>query len=174
VERHRLVTARLELRPCGPADVDALHALWTDPEVRRFLWDGEVIPRQRAAAAVADSAASFAREGFGQWVVRRAGTPEPVGFCGLRRVDDEVELLYGLWPAHQGLGLASEASRAVLRHGFGALGLARIVARTDPPNRASVRVMERLGMRFEWERVLHGLPTVQYALAREDLGPVGP
>jgi ribosomal-protein-alanine N-acetyltransferase len=151
--------------------VDALHALFTDPDVRRFLWDDAVIPRERAAEVVAASQRSFAREGFGQWVVRRAGKEEVAGFCGLRRVEDEVELLYALWPAHQGAGLACEASRAVLAHGFGTLGLARIVARTDPPNRASVRVMERLGMRFEWERVLHGLPTLQYALAREAFDP---
>jgi RimJ/RimL family protein N-acetyltransferase len=171
---HHLVTARLELRPCGPDDVDALHALWTDPDVRRYLWDGEVIPRERAAGIVAESAASFVREGFGQWLVRRAGAPEPVGFCGLRRAGDEVELLYGLWPAHQGVGLAAEAARAVLRHGFASVGLARIVARTDPPNRASVRVMERLGMRFEWERVLSGMPTLQYAIAREEFRPDDP
>ena len=39
-----LTTRRLELRPCAPADLDALHALFTDADVRRWLWDDEVIP----------------------------------------------------------------------------------------------------------------------------------
>jgi RimJ/RimL family protein N-acetyltransferase len=46
-------TPRLRLRPCTADDVPALHALWTDPDVRRHLWDGEVISPERAAATVA-------------------------------------------------------------------------------------------------------------------------
>ena len=55
----------------------------------------------------------------------------------------------------------------MLGHGFGTLALPRIAARADSPNAASVRVMERLGLRFEGERVVQGRPTMHYAIARE-------
>ena len=54
-----LTTARLRLRPFAPGDVEALHAHWTDPDVRRYLWDGREIARQEAADVVEESLASF-------------------------------------------------------------------------------------------------------------------
>lgn len=167
-----LETARLRLRPATAADVDAFHALWTDPAVRQFLWDDVVIPRERAEEVVAASVECFETRRFGTWAVIERASDRLVGFAGLRSAGAdgaEVELLYGLSPAYWGRGLATEAARAVLRYGFRALGLGRIVAATDAPNRASVRVMEKLGMTFERrERVGH-LPYDQlhYAITRE-------
>ena len=80
---------------------------------------------------------------------------------------EQVELLYGLWPARWGQGLAAEASRAALGHGFGPCGLAEIAGRVDTPNTASVRVLERLGMEAEGESFVHGRPTAHFLLTRE-------
>ena len=164
-----LTTERLVLRPCAGSDVDALHALWTDPKVRRWLWDDRVIDRATAAEVVAASEQSFAASGYGQWcVAERHGDGALVGFAGLRAIEDtpEIEVLYGFAPSHWGKGLATEAARAVLAHGFETVGLARIAGRTDTPNRDSARVLERLGMTFEGERVVNGLPTVHFGMAR--------
>ncbi len=68
----------------------------------------------------------------------------------------------------------AEASRAVLRYAIGSLGFVRVPGRTDPPNRASVRVLERLGMRFDGERESSGRPTVCYSIGREELGNLTP
>lgn len=175
-DRFRLATPRLQLRPAAAHDVDTLLALWTDSEVRRWLWDDAVIARETAVEVVAASGASFEERGYGQWLVEPAGGRELVGFAGLRAIVPdgvEIELLYGLAPAHWGQGYATEASRAVLAHGFDHCGLARIAGRTDSPNRASARVLERLGMRFEGERLVAGRPTLHYALAREEFEPRG-
>lgn len=169
VSAESLRTARLVLRPCTWDDLDALHALWTDAEVRRWLWDDVVIARERAAQVVEESLGSFDAHGFGIWVVRPRDGDEVIGFAGLRFVEgsDEIELLYGLAPAHWGTGLATEAGEAVLAHGFGPVGLPRIAARVDTPNHTSVRVLERLAMAFEGEKRVDGRPTLHYALARE-------
>jgi ribosomal-protein-alanine N-acetyltransferase len=169
----QLETTRLRLRPCAGADLDALHALFTDPGVRRFLWDDRMIAREEAARVIEASVASFASHGFGQWLAFPREGDALVGFSGLRSVEGtpDVELLYALDPAHWGRGLAQEAARAVLQHGFTTVGLLRILARADAPNAASIRVMERLGMRFERRGLEHGLDTVCYALAREDFDP---
>jgi RimJ/RimL family protein N-acetyltransferase len=138
--------------------------------VRRWLWDDLVIDLATAAEVVAASAASFAARGFGQWCVELRGEAGLIGFAGLREIEatPDVELLYGLAPAQWGRGFATEASRAVLAYGFETAGLARIAGRTDTPNRASARVLERLGMRFEAERIVSERPTLHYALDRED------
>jgi len=165
-----LATARLRLRPVAERDVDALHALWTDPQVRRWLWDDVAIERETAADRVATSRASFAASGWGLWAVELRTNGVLAGTAGLVVIDPALgpELLYSLHPSHHGRGYATEASRAVLDHAFDALGLARVRGRTDTPNRASARVLERLGMRFEGETQVAGHPYLCYAVARDE------
>lgn len=142
-------TPRLRLRPCREEDLSALHALWTEPEVRRYLWDGQVIPRARAMEILAKSEESFRSHGFGIWAVFVVGEPGLAGFAGLRVVGgtEEVEILYGLHPRVWGLGLATEAADALIAHAFARAWAQRIWARADAPNEASVAVMKRLGMK---------------------------
>ncbi len=164
-----LTSARLRLRPLASSDVDLMHQLWTDPDVRKFLWDDVIIPRDQTAAVIAASNADFAERGYGLWGVRLINNDELVAFCGFRPSElGAPELLYGLAPAHWGHGFATEAARAALEYGFGLLGLTRVVAATDVPNRASARVLERLGMTLERHGLLNGLDTLFYALLRQD------
>ncbi|HTF32673.1 MAG TPA: GNAT family N-acetyltransferase [Myxococcota bacterium] len=162
-----LETTRLMLRPFVLQDLDALHAFFIHPEVRRFLWDDRVVSRDTVQALIAASFASFSVQGLGLWVAEDRASRAFVGFCGLRPIDEtaEIELLYGLVRERWGEGLATEAGNAVLAHAFLRVGLPRVVGRTDSPNLASVRVLERLGMQFEGERVVHGLPTLHYAIS---------
>lgn len=165
-----LRTERLALVPFAPRHVPFLHGLWTDREVRRFLWDDREIGREEAAAVVEASRRCFAEHGFGMWLLRLLPRRVGVGFCGLRHFGEppqEVEILYGLLPPYWGRGLAVEASRAVLGQGF-ACGLSRIYAGADPPNAASFQVMARLGMRRHGTRILNGLEAVYYALDAPD------
>ena len=67
VRPHEIETARLRLRPLAEADVDELHALWSSPEVRKYLWDNEVIARQRTASLVEHSLRLFATHRYGLW-----------------------------------------------------------------------------------------------------------
>lgn len=167
-----LDTARLRLRPYRPADLDALHELWTDPQVRRYLWDDEIIPRAIAAQAMQASIECTAERGYGHWAVCARGDAAIIGFCGFRPFDDEpdVEILYGLAPTHWGRGLATEAAAAMLAWGFDRHGFDRVLALTDAPNAASVRVMERLGMSFVKRALHHDLDTVFYVMTREAWG----
>jgi len=165
-----LRTARLWLRPIDPADRAALHALWTEPRVRRFLWDDRVIALETVDDVIARSGASFTAEGFGHFALREVGGSDLVGSCGLHRAEPgaEPELLYSLAGAVWGRGFATESARAVIAFAFEELDLARVLARADPPNRASIAVMERLGMRHLGESEERGLRLVRYVLDRED------
>jgi [ribosomal protein S5]-alanine N-acetyltransferase len=161
-----LETARLVLRPWSLDDIDALHQIWTDAHVRRYLWDDEVISRQRAAAAVEAAVTSANQCGVGLWNVHSKPPLALAGFCGFRFIGDtrDIELLYGLLPEYCGRGLATEAARATLAHGFEAGLFRRVYARMDVMNRASIGVVERLGTKFERETSLGAAPTLIYSL----------
>lgn len=162
------------MRPFAMEDADNLHRLWVDPGVRKFLWDDQIISRETAIAVVESSIESFVNHGFGFWAICFKNDPELIGFGGLRYFTEdgaemsEVELLYGVEPEHWGKGIATEAARAVLRHGFEECELALIYAGADPPNAASIRVIEKLGMKFARKTVVNGLEAVYYAMSRDD------
>ncbi len=166
----RIETARLLLRPYTRDDLDALHRLWTGPDVRRYLFDDEILARQSVAAEIEHSLACFERHGFGQWAMFLKGHHALIGFCGYRSFHDppEVQLIYGLAPDHWGQGLASEAARAMIRYGFETLGFDEIIASADAPNEASFRVMKKAGMTFQKRLLLDGLDTVYYVISRQD------
>lgn len=147
-----LRTQRLLLRPCALDDVEALHALWTAPEVRRYLWDDRIITCHLAKQVVESSLQDATQFGIGYWAIHaRASDPvAPVmdGFCGFRFIENspDIELMYGLRGEHWGKGLATEACVAALDYFWKSTTFPQVFARTDPPNHRSVRVMRRLGM----------------------------
>ncbi|MCC6739098.1 MAG: GNAT family N-acetyltransferase [Planctomycetia bacterium] len=146
--RPRLETPRLHLAPANASDAQALQSLWNEPEVRKYLWDGEEVPLEKAREAVEAMNAGFREKGYGLWCVSLRHSGVLAGFCGLRGFGDAgaVELLFGLAPSRTGQGYATEAARAVLAHAFGACGLVEVWGRVDEPNARSAKLLERLGM----------------------------
>jgi ribosomal-protein-alanine N-acetyltransferase len=173
----RIETARLSLRPFAMDDVDALHRLWIDPGMRKFLWDDQVIPLETAIAVVEGCIESFAKHGFGFWAICFKDDPALIGFCGLRHFTEdggassEVEILYGVAAEHWGKGIAPEAAEAMLRYGFEEIELANIYAGADPPNAASLRVIKKLGMKFARKTLVNGLEAIYYVMSRDDYQP---
>jgi ribosomal-protein-alanine N-acetyltransferase len=165
---HEIDTPRARLRPVTMDDLEALHRLWTDPDVRRYLWDGESIPRQLTESLIERSAAQFAARGHGLWLAHDPDSHALIGFCGFWffREPPQLELLYGVAPAVWSRGLASELATAMLRHGFEVLGFEHITGSTDFANRASARVMEKLGMRRERRATIDGKDTLFFSISR--------
>lgn len=165
-------TTRLLMRPFALSDMEALHRLWSDPLVRRYLWDDEIISLETAQAAIEGSIEDFQQRDFGFWTLSFKDDPQPIGFGGLRSFKNEqsgadaIEILYGLAPEYWGRGLATEAAQAFLRYGFEELGLENIYAGADPPNEASFRVMERLGMKVLRPTIVNGLAAIYYVMTR--------
>lgn len=169
---HEIETVRCRLRPVETADLDAIHAIWTQPQVRRYLWDDEVISRELAASVIEQSQAQFHDEGHGLWLARPLDGDGILAFCGFWYFHQppQLELLYGVAAEHWGRGLASELAAAMLHHGFERLGFERIVGSTDAPNAASVRVMQKAGMTFDERRLADGKDTV-FFFALHPRGP---
>jgi RimJ/RimL family protein N-acetyltransferase len=146
-----LETERLLLREFGLDDLAAFYELGTDPALTRFTGGVALKDMDEAREVLlARPLADYRKHGFGRWACVLKSSGRIIGFAGLKYLEDlgEVDLGYRLLPAYWGLGLATEASRAVLDHGFGPLGLEEIIGLVDPENRPSVRVLEKLGFRL--------------------------
>ena len=141
----QLRTTRVTLIPAESSDVDLLWAHWRRAPVRQYLWDDIEITREQAEQVIAAGRAATEQHGLGLWCLYLMQGAF-AGFVALRFVGPFVELLYGLEPQYWGQGLVTEASRCVLRYAFETLGLERVVAGADAPNRRSFAVLDRLGM----------------------------
>ena len=116
----------------------------------------------------------YREDGFGLWGLVLKETGDLVGDTGLtiQTVDGEDLVEVG-WHVHRGMqrrGLATEAGRASVDHGFGALGLDRIISLIRPENVPSWRVAEKLGMTVWKETDRAHYRHRVYLLAREDWG----
>lgn len=147
-------TERLLLRPYGRQDFEYLADVASRPEVVRYLYE-EVRDRQEVSAELElrRRLRSIEKEGDRLLlVVQRTDDRTTVGDVNLHYASSrhrQGEVGWVFHPDHQGHGYATEAAGVMLRLGFIELGLHRIFARCDARNAASVRVMERLGMRRE-------------------------
>ncbi|HYO64153.1 MAG TPA: GNAT family N-acetyltransferase [Pyrinomonadaceae bacterium] len=162
-------TSRLLLRRFRDDDFEALASIFGDPDVMRHLQDGVPVSREESAVHFRNLKENYwAERGFGRLAVVSKDSGEVVGFCGLRLLDGTPEIVYVLAKSHWGRGLATEAARACLRFAFEQHGFERVVAITRPPNAASRRVMERLGMKFVREDDFYGYNCVLYSIERAD------
>ncbi|HEY4949281.1 MAG TPA: GNAT family N-acetyltransferase [Candidatus Acidoferrales bacterium] len=163
-----LETARIRLLPWQPDDWLLLRPIGTDPQVMRYISDGEPWPDEGIREFVGRQVAHFDRLGYCLWKLLLKETSEMIGFCGLQPLDGTPETEIGWWLARAcwGRGLATEAARTALQDGFERARLERIVAVALPDNRASIHVMEKMGMKYERDMVHRGFDVVLYALNR--------
>ena len=166
-------TARLiaeRLRAGHLAEVSHLHQ---DTRVMATL--GGVLSEESTRQAIDRGLGHWERHGYGIWVFRDQATGQFVGRAGLRIIQlgdrTEVELLYALMPEFWGKGIATEIAAAIVTLGFERLGLPDIVAFTLPTNRASRRVMEKVGCRYERDIIHANLTHVLYRLSARDRVP---
>jgi len=147
-----LETPRVRLRPLTTDDAPFLLELLTDADFLRHVGDRGVHSLADAERYVGDGPAAMrARFGFALQALERRTDAQPLGMCGLLRRDShpDVEIGYALLPRARGQGYAREAAAATLEWAFGILKLPRVVALVAPGNAASIRILEKLGMRCE-------------------------
>ena len=169
-----LQTGRLILRRWKPEDFEPFCAMNANLEVMRHF--PSTLTREQTAAGLKRVEAHFDRHGWGLFAAEHEGLF--IGYIGLFHVPFEahftpaVEIGWRLARTHWNRGLASEGARACLEFGFSQLGLKEIVAFTTPGNLASIRVMEKIGMRrdpegdFEHPRVAQGHALRRHVLYR--------
>ncbi len=164
-----LETNRLFLRPFNKNDIDAVFAMRSDADVMRFI---RPIQTNRTEAESWTSLVSsrWHDEKIGFCAVLEKSSGKFIGWCGFWRLKetDEMEVGYALVKEFRGKGYANEAAEAFLTYGFEELNLDEIVAVARPENRASWRVMERLGMTYDYTGKFYESDLVHYSITREE------
>ena len=147
-----LETERLNLRQLTTGDAAFILELLNDPSFLTNIGDRGVRTLEDAAQYILRGPVdSYERHGFGFWLVELKDARAPIGICGLvkRDVLPGADIGYAFLPRYRSQGYAYESASAVMRYAHGVLGLKRLLAIVNMDNAASIRVLEKLGLKFE-------------------------
>jgi len=176
MEVPEILTPRLRLRGWREGDVELMAAIYTSPEVVRYLRPLDLEgTRQQLLRFVYH----WERYGFGLWAVVERASGRLIGRIGLAHHDDwtssphDAEVGWTLERATWGRGLATEGGAAALRFGFDRKRMERIISIAHRENVASQRVMEKLGLKREGRTTWRNQPVVWYAISRAGWRPPG-
>jgi ribosomal-protein-alanine N-acetyltransferase len=175
MSEHILETDRLILRQLQMSDLDDLFALYRDPDIRRYFPEG-TLTRSETLQELTwfVEGGDPAHPTLGLWATIHKETQAFIGRCGLIpwTIDGklEIEIAYMLAKPYWGQGLGGEVAQALVRYGFGALDLSRLIALIDPDNEASARTAMKAGLRHEKNIDHDGVACCVYAIEKID-GP---
>lgn len=162
-----LETSRLVLREFLIEDAKDIFELNSDTEVIRYTGD-QPFASVEVARLFLQGYNKYAADGYGRWTVLLKEDSSYLGWCGLNysAVTDETDLGFRFMRRHWNQGFATEAAEGCLHFGLHELRLNRIIGRAMAENKASVRVLEKIGMTFESEFDAHGGKCVKYCLEK--------
>lgn len=152
-----ITTSRLLLRRWRSDDVEPFAAMCSDPEVMRYIGSGDTRTLEEAAAAILEFESVREERSYGLFAVELLASNQLIGFTGLAEpaflpeIMPAVEVGWRFTRQSWGNGYATEAARVALDFGLVEVGLSEIVSIHQVGNDASVRIMQKLGMRFERE-----------------------
>lgn len=167
-----LTTARLRLRAHRPSDLATCHAIWSDPDVVRYI-GGQPSSVEVAWRRMLTYAGLWSMLGYGYWAVEEQATGSYIGDAGLAEFERDLqpslrgmlEFGWALASVAHGKGYASEAVAAIEAWRRAQLPARRAVCIIAPENRASIRVAEKAGF-LEWcETRYHDEPTLVFTHA---------
>jgi ribosomal-protein-alanine N-acetyltransferase len=168
-----LETERLVLRNWLEADVNCYLLLARDVGYNCFSLPGRFLVHtaEEAEEKVRQRIALFNEQRLGKFPIFLKSTGEFIGTCGLEPFEldgqREVELGYRLCLKYWGQGYAAEAAAEILKYGFGTLSRKKILAYALPQNRASLKILEKLGFQYLNDIIHAELPHKLYEFPRE-------
>jgi RimJ/RimL family protein N-acetyltransferase len=163
-----LETERLVLDQWQADDWIAFRPIATDPEVMRYINGGVPWSDEEIRLFVERQIALYRERGFCRWKLTERTSGALIGLCGVGRWRGYPELEIGWWLGREwwGRGLATEAARTALEDVFTRAKLDHVISIARPENVASIRIMQKLGMRFVRAFENDGVSLVQYAIER--------
>ena len=155
-------TGRLTLRPFTPEDVREAFGWFGHPVVMFYTPSGPDRDMADTTARIASYQRHQTEWGFSKWIIADHNSGRPIGDAGLSFTPeyDWVDFGYRLARPYWGQGLATEAASAWVERAFGELKLSRLVSIVHPENRASIRVLEKLGFCEERRGVVMGMTSI--------------
>ncbi len=145
-------TERLAIRKMEDSDDTFILSLLNEPAFHANIGDKKIRSLDDARGYIrADGLSSNPSPDLGMYLVTLREDDAPIGICGLLKRDqlDHPDIGFALAEQYWGKGYAIEAARAVMNYGLTSLGHSGIVAITSASNAASIRLLEKLGLRLE-------------------------
>ena len=144
-------TERLILREMVIDDAQDMLRLHSNHQVQKYTGEVVITSLEEIRNKIKEFQSRDENRGFGRWVTILKKGKQFVGWAGLAYLPefDEIDLGYRFLPEYWGLGIATEASRAILTYGFDSLKLTKIIAIVMKENKVSIKVMEKVGMEFD-------------------------
>lgn len=146
-----LQTSRLQLRELALSDAPFILGLLNSPGWLRYIGDKKVKTEEQAQQYLQEGPLkSYLQNGFGLYLVVRTKDQCPIGMCGILKRDglDKPDLGFAFMPDYQGKGYAYEAAAATMQWAAERLKLASVYAITLPENNHSIRLLNKIGMRY--------------------------
>jgi ribosomal-protein-alanine N-acetyltransferase len=159
-----LETKRLCLRALEPNDLEDLSGMYSNQEVMSFIGTGVTFTKSQTEKSIIKWDEYEKEHGYSNWAVIRKEDGAFIGKCGLSELPDKsgIEISYILDEPYWGRGYATEISAAVLELGFSKFGMKKIIALVYPQNSPSIKVIEKLGMKYEKEAEFWGVKLLMY------------
>ncbi|WP_175354226.1 MULTISPECIES: GNAT family N-acetyltransferase [unclassified Bacillus (in: firmicutes)] len=158
---------RLLLRPYNNHDLDFLESLLTNPNIVRYIGNGQIRDQegiQKFLNWIIDTYAI--NPNYGLKLILEKESNNRIGHAGLvpQLIDGKKEIEIGYWISQEywGRGFATEAARGVMEYGKNKLKLEKMIALIQKDNTASQKVAQKIGMRIEKELLLNGKDVFVY------------
>jgi ribosomal-protein-alanine N-acetyltransferase len=162
-------TPRLLLRQFTPNDSDDLYQIYSNPDLFQYMSNEKPLLWEQTREVIDSIRQNWEKNHFGVWAVVHKKHQKLIGHCGLKFLENttEIQIGYLLLKSYWGRGLGTEAAKATLHYGFDVIKLERIVAVAKPENIASLRVMEKVGLKYEKDAYYYENDVVYYSISRE-------
>ncbi len=168
-----LETKRLILRELDLDDLDTMYALDTDPNVMKYIWTchSKPISKKEELERIKRSMVYYDRHpGLGVFTTIEKDSNSIIGWSSLKDLDnsEHTEVGYRYFEEFWGKGYATEAATALRDHGFKNVGLNEIVAVTHPDNKASQKVLLKIGLSYRGKAHYYNVDVDFFELKNED------
>jgi [ribosomal protein S5]-alanine N-acetyltransferase len=147
-----LETERSILRRLDIDDAQFILTLLNEPSFLRYIGDKKVRNLDDARRYLLDGPlASYEKHGFGLYAVELKDSHAPIGMCGLLKRDElsDPDIGFAFLPDFWNKGFAFEAASSVLNYALKDLNLKRVLAIVNPDNESSIKLLQKLGFKFE-------------------------
>ena len=159
----RLETNRLVIDHLCSGDLVDLHRMDSDLSVRRYI-DGKASSLEKTKEYLSENIISYGENGYGRYAIRDKYTNEFLGICGFLNESYGLDFGYRFLPSCWGKGIATEAASTVIEKGISDDLRGQIVGIVLPENKASIKVLRKVGFRLKENIELYGFKVEKYTL----------
>lgn len=164
--KYILETERFVLRELDLNDAKSFYDLNANPNVIKYTGDSAFKNIEEAEQFLVNYQ-DYKLNGYGRWVVITKATNKFIGWCGLKLNENETDIGFRFFEEEWNRGYATECASACLNYGFEKLKLERIIGRAMKENIGSIKVLQKIGLKYDRDIELDGCEAVVYKIEKQ-------